>query len=69
MKKQGTAYIEVDCETFDVYEGAENRNDNVVVYNNGIEHLFPELVAKKQNSIVLGEGISKVEITPRFFTL
>lgn len=69
VKKQGTAYVEVDCETFDVYEGNENRNDNVVVYNNGIEHLFPELVAKKQNSIVLGEGISKVEITPRFFTL
>ena len=58
----GTAYIDIDSEAQDISEGTTNRNSNVELTE------FPELVPG-DNGIVIGAGISKVQITPRWWQL
>lgn len=56
-------YTDVDCDLMECYKGATNCNNNVVL-NNGI---FPYL-SPGENRISMS-GITKLEITPRWWTL
>lgn len=55
-------YTDIDCEMMDAYKGTANKNHTITLsgYN------FPVLTAGT-NSIDLGNGITKVEITPRWW--
>ena len=56
-----TNYTDIDCETMDAYYGATNRNSN-------ISGTFPTL-NPGQSGITLGAGITKLQITPRWWIL
>lgn len=55
-------YTDIDCEMMDAYKGAANKNHTITLTN----HNFPVFTAGT-NSIDLGTGITKVEITPRWW--
>lgn len=57
-------YIDIDCEMMDAFYGASNRNEYITL----TDYNFPVLVPGT-NSIALGTGITKVEITPRWWTV
>ena len=59
-----TVYTDIDCETMDCYRGANNRN-NIVSFTG---HKFPKLVPGV-NNIIATSGITRIEITPRWFTI
>lgn len=59
-----TEYTDLDCEVMEAFEGAVSRNKDITL--DGYD--FPELVPG-ENTIQLGEGITRVEITPRWFTV
>lgn len=54
-------YTDIDCETMNCYKGSTNCNNNVTVDE------FPILTAG--NTPVIFDGITKVEITPRWWEL
>lgn len=62
ISKGATSYIDIDCEIQDCYEGTTNRNGLVSLTD------FPTLKAGS-NGITLGSGITKVKITPRWWTV
>ena len=55
-------YTDIDCEMMDCFKGTVNRN----AYVTFTDYNFPTL-KPGNNSISLGSGISKVEITPRWW--
>lgn len=57
-------YTDIDCEAMECYEGTTNRNGAVKL----LSGKFPELYAG-QNGVVLGEGITKIVVTPRWWTV
>lgn len=57
-------YTMVDCESMECYKDSVSKNGNVTLTNNK----FPTL-AVGSNSISLNAGITKVEITPRWWRL
>lgn len=57
-------YTDIDCEICEAYKGTESKNDLIEIQN--ID--FPVLNAG-ENNIVIGSGIGRVEITPRWFTI
>lgn len=57
-------YTDIDCEMMDCFEGVYNRNNRVVFS----DYKFPVFKSGVTN-ISLGTGISKVEITPRWWRL
>lgn len=57
-------YTDIDCELMDAFKGATNCNGNIVL-NSG---RFPVLTPGA-NGVSLGSGITKIEITPRWYTL
>lgn len=57
-------YTDIDCEAMECYEGTVNRNGAV----NLLSGSFPELYGG-ENGVVLGEGITKIIMTPRWWTL
>lgn len=57
-------YTDIDCEISEAYKGTESKNEFVTIQN--ID--FPTLKSGS-NSIVLGSGIGRVDITPRWFTI
>lgn len=57
-------YTDIDCEMMDCYRGTANRNQYVTFTGNDFPKLEPG-----SNQILLGTGISKVEITPRWWEL
>lgn len=59
-----TNYTDIDCEMMDCYYETENRNSKVVFTNYDFPVLLPGV-----NNISLGNGITKVEITPRWWRL
>lgn len=63
VKKAGTQYIEFDCDTLNAYEGSDNRNSNIELIGE------PVLLSNTINGIMLGDGITKVEIKPRWYTI
>ena len=54
-------YIDIDCESMDAYYGASNRN-------NKISGTFPVL-EPGANGVTLGTGITRVQITPRWWII
>jgi phage-related protein len=58
----GTAYIDIDCDNKNATEGSDNRNSNIEVTS------WPELVPG-DNTVTLGDGITKIEVTPRWWML
>lgn len=57
-------YTDIDCDSMECFEGANNRNSKV----NLLSGNFPEL-HKGDNGVVLGDGITKIVITPRWWTI
>ena len=57
-------YTDIDCDLMNAYNATDNLNRYLTVDNN----LFPEFVPGT-NRITLGSGITKLEITPRWWTL
>lgn len=55
-------YTDIDCEMMDAYKGTANKNHTITLTN----YNFPVFKAGA-NNIALGTGISKVEITPRWW--
>lgn len=58
------AYIDIDCEMMDAFYGTANRNDKITLS----DYNFP-VFAPGVNNISLGTGLTKVEITPRWWTV
>lgn len=56
------AYTDIDCEMMDAFYGAINCNRNIQIQNKD----FPVLPFG-ETGITLGSGITRVEITPRWF--
>lgn len=59
------AYIDLDCELEEAYCGNANCNSLVVLRTN---NAFPVLVPNS-NYVGFGTGITKVEVTPRWWTI
>lgn len=57
-----TGYTDVDCEMMDSYYGSTNRNANVALVPNEYPVLAPGVTG-----ISLGNGISKVIVTPKWW--
>lgn len=57
-------YTDIDCEAMECYKGTTNCNNKV----NLLSGKFPELYSG-QNGVVLGTGITKIVLTPRWWTL
>ena len=61
---QADVYTDIDCEMMDCFKGTANRNR----YVSFSSYNFPVLVPGV-NNISLGSGITKVEITPRWWRI
>jgi len=57
-------YIDLDCETEDAFCGATNMNAEITLSSGDFPVLRPN-----SSGIVLGSGITRVEITPRWWRL
>lgn len=57
-------YTDIDCEMMEAYEGTASRNANVTFSQNDFPKLSPGA-----NGITIGSGITKVEITPRWWII
>lgn len=57
-------YTDIDCDAMLCFKGLENKGTLV----NFTDHKFPTLKAGT-NTVTLGNGITKVEIKPRWYTL
>lgn len=58
------SYVDIDSDMQDAYKGAVNCNGNITLNNDYFFELKPG-----NNNIVLGSGISKIEIIPRWWRL
>ena len=61
--KSCDGYVDIDCELEDAFKGLENCNGDIELLED-----FPRL-GPGSNSITLGTGIIKLEITPRWWRL
>lgn len=61
---QADVYTDIDCEMMDCFKGTTNKNPYVQL----TDHNFP-VFEPGVNNISLGTGITKVEITPRWWTV
>jgi len=57
-----TAYVDIDCDMMDCYEGSTNRNADVTFST----YDFPELVPG-DNTFIAGTGITGFVVTPRWW--
>ena len=57
-------YVDIDCDLMDCFSGALNCNDCVTIS----EYTFPTF-EPGVTTIGIGKGITKVEITPRWYTI
>lgn len=57
-------YTDIDCDLCIAYKGSTNKNQYVTFASYGGPQLGPG-----NNNITLGTGITRVEVTPRWFTL
>lgn len=55
-------YVDIDCEIMDAYKGAVNCNQNVSFTDDIV-------LSPGENNISLSGGITKIEITPRWFII
>ena len=63
INRSGKKYIDIDTEISAAFEGIESRNGNISRINKKI------VLIPGENQIGLGDGITKVEIKPRWWTL
>lgn len=56
-------YTDIDCDMQEAYKGAVNCNNNIILTNGS----FPELVPG-QNDVLIS-GLSRIDITPRWWTV
>lgn len=56
-------YTDLDCELMDAYQGTTNCNGNILLASGNFFSLAPGV-----NGVSLGNGITKLEITPRWWT-
>lgn len=61
---QADVYTDVDCEMMDAYKGNVSKNAYIELSSNDFPVLKPG-----NNTITLGTGITKVEITPRWWRI
>lgn len=61
---QADVYTDLDCEMMDAYKGTANKNNYVQLSNYNFPVLEPGV-----NSFSLGSGITRVEITPRWWQI
>lgn len=61
---QADVYTDIDCEMMDAFKGTANKNPYIEL----TDYNFPVL-NPGTNNISLGTGITKVEITPRWWTI
>lgn len=59
-----TEYVDLDCELQDAYYGPSNKNSSITLDPNRFPTLPPG-----NTGIVLGSGITQVDITPRWFRI
>lgn len=59
---QNDGYVDIDCRIMEAYKGTESRNDTIVLTGYDFPKLSPGNVG-----ISLGAGITRVEITPRWW--
>lgn len=64
LTNNSSNYTDVDCEMMDCYYGSTSRNQYVSFSTNSFPTLKPG-----SNTITFGTGISKIEITPRWWEL
>lgn len=57
-------YTDIDCDIKDAFKGSTNCNGNIVLASGDFPVLNPGT-----NGITLGSGITKIEITPRWYTI
>lgn len=57
-------YTDIDCDLMDAFKGTTNCNGNIVLSSGDFFHLDPG-----ENGIILGSGITKVVITPRWYII
>lgn len=57
-------FTDIDCEVMEAYYGTASRNANIRFYNNEYFEIKPG-----SNSISLGTGITKLEITPNWYRI
>lgn len=57
-------YTDIDCELQDAYKGAANCNGNITLNSGAFFALAPGT-----NGVTLGRGVTKVEITPRWWKI
>ena len=58
------SYIDIDCDTMNATYNTNNANQYITVAN----HQFPVL-KPGSNGVTIGTGITKIQITPRWYTL
>lgn len=61
---ESSAYIDIDCEIQDCYEGTINQNKYVIISNN-----WPVLKPGSNGVTILDSEITKIQIKPRWWTL
>lgn len=57
-------YVDIDCEMMEAYKGPASCNSMVTIQNLDFPKLHPGT-----NGIVLGSGVTRVDITPRWYRL
>lgn len=58
------SYTDIDCESMEIFKGTANKSQYVTFSGNDYPTLAPG-----SNGITLGSGITKIEITPRWYVL
>lgn len=58
------SYTDIDCEAESAYRGSTNLNGNITLSNGRFWEISPGY-----NTVTLGRGIERIEITPRFWIL
>lgn len=61
---EADSYTDIDCELMDAFKGTESKNNKIRLTN----YQFPTLTPGN-NGVSLGSGITRVEITPRWWTI
>lgn len=61
---QADVYTDIDCDMQEAYKGSASKNEYVTLSGNEFPVIHPG-----ENSIYIGSGITKIELTPRWWRL
>lgn len=62
--ESGTTYTDIDCDVEDAYNGTTNCNGNIALSSGSFWKLHPGI-----NGVTKPSGVSRIEITPRWWRL